>query len=755
MKRSTVMHASLATVVALLASVLLLRAAAPTSAPAGDARAADGSFAYTNRLIHEKSPYLLQHAHNPVDWYPWGDEAFAAAQKQNKPIFLSIGYSTCHWCHVMERESFSDPAIAKQINDHFIPIKVDREERPDVDETYMTFVQATTGSGGWPMTVILTPQRKPFFGGTYFPPHDVDGMTGLTTLLDKVSDAWQKDHERVVASADQIAAALAQRAAARATTSPTDAIGPDAFASVVRLLSGGFDHANGGFGSAPKFPEPSLLNFLFADSARTGDAAAAELALAQLRAMDGGGIHDQLGGGFHRYSTDARWFLPHFEKMLYDQAQLAGSYLDAYQFTRDPQYATAARSILDDVLREMTGPDGQFYSALDADSAVSAATPDERAEGRFYVWRADEIEAALGARSAAIFDAHFGVKPDGNVADDPRHKFDGRNVLYVAQSIAQTAAQFNEPVDAIQKTIDDAKRTLLAIRDQRPHPRLDDKAIVAWNGLMISAFARGGVVLDEPRYADAATRAATFIRTHLYNATAHTLQRRWRDGQAAVPAFLSDYAFYISGLIDLYEASGRIEWLQLALDLQQTQDAKFADAANGGYFSTASDEHDAALPRDRGPTDNAEPSGNSIAAMNLLRLAGYSDDGAARSRGERTLAAFASEMRREPTAWPQMLCAAELAANDRRRQIVLAGDVESPDLIALRREAFARFLPGKTVLYADGGAGQTFLATRLDFLAGVKPTNGHAAAFVCTGRTCGAPTTQPAALAKSLANRDR
>ncbi|MDB5299305.1 MAG: hypothetical protein JWO87_968, partial [Phycisphaerales bacterium] len=468
----------------------------------GDAKNPDGSFTYTNRLAKEKSPYLLQHAHNPVDWHPWGGEAFEKAKKEGKPIFLSIGYSTCHWCHVMERESFEDPAVAKLINENFIPIKVDREERPDVDRVYMAFVQGTTGSGGWPMTVLLTPELKPFFGGTYFPPEDHDGSPGLKTLIARVHEAWGKDHAKIVEFSESITKALqesAERGHGRAGEVPATAL-----AAANDKFSKEFDEQFGGFGSGTKFPQPVTLNFLFHYHQRTGDTHAREMALKTLRAMAEGGIHDPLGGGFHRYSTDRRWFLPHFEKMLYDQAQLACSYLDAYQLTHDAFYGDVARDILDYVLRDMTGPEGQFYSAEDADSATDAKEPEKKGEGAFYVWRADEIEAVIGHGPAEIFDYRFGVEPDGNVAADPRGEFPKKNVLHVAHTIEETAKKFAKADAEIRKSLDESKRKLLEARNHRPRPHRDDKSLCAWNGLMISAFARGGRVLDEPRYAQAA-----------------------------------------------------------------------------------------------------------------------------------------------------------------------------------------------------------------------------------------------------------
>jgi uncharacterized protein YyaL (SSP411 family) len=704
-----------------------------------------GGFKYTNRLAKEKSPYLLQHAHNPVDWYPWGTEAFNNAKKENKPIFLSIGYSTCHWCHVMERESFSDPAVAKLINDNFVPVKVDREERPDIDAVYMAFIEASTGSGGWPMTVFLTPDRKPFFGGTYFPPESTDGQPGLKELLPSVRQAWDKDHDKLLASADRVAAMLraAATAQAPADTQPAASAVPGKPALDTAFYAFGheFDAVHGGFGTAPKLPRPATLNFLFHYYARTGSKPARDMALQTLRAMAAGGIHDQIGGGFHRYSTDQRWFLPHFEKMLYDQAQLAESYLDAFQITHDPAYASTARDILDYVLRDMTGPDGQFYSAEDADSAVDPSHPADKNEGAFYVWTADQVREALGDSAAAVFDYRFGVEAKGNVARDPRGEFHGKSVLFDAHSVDEIARQFAKAPAEVEKILADARAKLLEARARRPRPARDDKTLVAWNGLAISAFARAGQVLHEPRYRQAAVRSAQFIRDRLYDAGTRTLSRSWREGRADVDGFLDDYACYIQGLIDVYEASLDFRWLALALELQHKQDELFGDfhdGSPGGYFSTTGTDA-SVLVRMKDAEDEAQPSGNSVAAMNLLRLSQMTDDKALRQEAERTIGAFAPLLVRSATAAPQLLSALAFSL-DKPRQIVLAGKADAPETRAMLAEIHARYMPDKVILLADGGDGQQFLAARLPFLKDVAPIAGKTTAFVCQNYTCQLPT---------------
>src|SRR5712692_1228638 len=448
-----------------------------------------GSAPHTNRLIHEKSPYLLMHAHNPVDWYAWGEEAFEKARREQKPIFLSVGYSTCHWCHVMEHESFSDPAVAETMNRYFVNIKVDREERPDVDRVYMTFVQATTGSGGWPMSVFLTPDLKPFFGGTYFPPDDRYGHPGFRTVMLRIEEAWEKDRAKVVQSADQITEYLRQRI--NADLGQAGDLEESVLHKTYEQIRASYDSAYGGFGAAPKFPRPVVFNFLLRYYARAGQKDALEMTLNTLRFMARGGIHDHIGGGFHRYSTDATWHVPHFEKMLYDQAQLAVSYTEAYQITHDPFFADTARDILGFVLRDMRAPEGGFYSALDADSMIEPGKP-QHGEGAFYVWEAKEIEPVLGPDTAAVFDYRYGVEPNGNVPaeQDFQGEFKKKNILFERHSLAETAQHFGKPEAAVRVTLDAARHKLFAARARRPGPPLDDKVLTAWNGLMISAFAR-------------------------------------------------------------------------------------------------------------------------------------------------------------------------------------------------------------------------------------------------------------------------
>jgi uncharacterized protein len=576
---------------------------------------------YTNHLINEKSPYLLQHAHNPVDWYPWGEEAFATARKENKPIFLSVGYSTCHWCHVMEGESYSDPEIAKIMNANFVSVKVDREERPDIDNIYMTFVQATTGSGGWPMNVWLTPDLKPFVGGTYFPAKDSNGNPVFRNVLLQVADAWKRRRDEIVASSKDITSQLQKFV--QSSNSSGQKVSREILQKAYNELAHSFDSEYGGFGGAPKFPRPVVLNLLLRTYAASPDSPegkhALEMTLFTLRKMAEGGIHDHLGGGFHRYSVDAVWKVPHFEKMLYDQAQLASAYLDAYQITHDSFFATTARDILDYVQRDMTGPEGGFYSAEDADSLVQAGKPDHR-EGAFYVWTKDEIDHALGPERAKIFDHVYGVEAKGNAGDsDTSGELAGKNILIERYSVADVAREFNSSEDQVRQILDESRKLLLEARNQRPRPSRDDKVVTSWNGLMISAFARGAQVLDEPRYLTTARQAANFVQTKLYRENDKTLLRTYRKGESKIDGFTDDYAFFIQGLLDLYEVSFDTDWLDLATALQNTQNALFWDKKGDAYFTTTGKDPNLFL-RSKKDFDGAEPSPNSVSALNLTRL---------------------------------------------------------------------------------------------------------------------------------------
>lgn len=661
-----------------------------------------------NKLAHTQSPYLLQHKDNPVDWRPWGEEAFAEAKRLGKPVFLSIGYSTCHWCHVMAHESFENPQIAAVMNEGFVNIKVDREERPDVDRVYMAFVQATTGSGGWPMSVWLTPDGKPFFGGTYFPPEDRYGRVGFPSLCRQIARLWREDRARVEAEGERVFSALAEAAESGSGDDDT----ADAVQAGAAAFLGAFDAVEGGFGGAPKFPRASVYAFL----QRCGGERGREAVAFTLRKMAAGGLRDHLGGGFHRYSVDALWHVPHFEKMLYDQAQLAVAYLEAWQITGDPFFAGIVRETLDYVLRDMTHPAGGFYSAEDADSLRSDG---EHAEGAFYVWTRREIVEALGPEAAEDFCRHYGVEESGNAPEgsDPHGEFTGKNILVERESGGA-------------ETFAGSRAKLLAQRATRPRPHLDDKILTAWNALMISAFARAGAAFGEPRYLEAARRAAGFLRTHLTRDGA--LLRGWRGEAGPIGGFAEDHAFLVQALLDLSEAELDDAWLEWAWDIQNRQDALFLDERAGNYFSSPAGDPLVTL-RMKEDYDGAEPSANAVSAHNLLRLARLLNDGALEERGRRVIAAAASTLARVPTAVPQMLASLHLAQTP-PAQAVLAGDPADPALRAALKQLHTSFAPARTIARAGGWA-----AERNPALSAMIPVGGRPALYLCENFTCRAP----------------
>ena len=670
-----------------------------------------------NRLVGESSPYLRQHAHNPVDWYPWGEEAFAKSRNEDKPIFLSVGYSTCHWCHVMERESFENSGIAEVLNREFVPIKVDREERPDIDRVYMTFVQATTGAGGWPMSVFLTPELKPFFGGTYFPPQTQYGRPGFKRILEALAEAWHRDRAKIdESSADVIRQMQDQEQSASDYKHALDAGVLD---SAFHYFRRTFDTRRGGFGDAPKFPRPVTLNFLHRYYFRTRNEEALEMSLATLRAMRAGGMYDQLGGGFHRYSVDAEWFVPHFEKMLYDQAQLAISYLEAYQMTKEAFYADAARGIFEYVLRDMTHAEGGFYSAEDADSVIDPAAPNHKGEGAFYVWSWDEVHAVLSASEAAEFCEYYGVERDGNVSNDPHEEFTGKNILYVARADA-----------ARERGLEKARRKLLEVRERRPRPDRDDKILTSWNSLMISAFAKGAQILGDEAYGTAARRATDFIIRNMYDATRGTLLRRYREGSAGIAGFLDDYAFFVQGLLDVYETDFDPRRLELAIVLTDKMRELFEDRERGGFFTTAEGDPSLVM-RMKDDYDGAEPAGNSVALFNLLRLAAITGRDDYQAAAKKTLDALGLRIANQPVAVPQMLAALEFSLAP-HRQVVFAGDVHSESMTALLRVFRGYFQPNTVVMMADNGM--------VAAVSDMKAIDGCATAYVCENFACQLPT---------------
>ena len=688
-----------------------------------------------NRLQHEKSPYLQQHAQNPVDWYPWGEEAFEKARREDKPIFLSIGYSTCHWCHVMERESFELESTAALLNQWFIPVKVDREERPDIDRIYMNYVQAATGGGGWPMSVWLTPDLHPFVGGTYFPPDNRYGRPGFPAILERVAQGWRDDRDKIVESSAKVMDELRRQSAATAG-------GPDHVASTVmesafRQFSRSYDSKLGGFGGAPKFPRPSVHNFLLRYWKRTGNDEALDMVVETLIAMEKGGMNDQLGGGFHRYSVDEYWLVPHFEKMLYDQAQLVTSYLEAFQATGHATLAIAARRTVDYILREMTAPEGAFWSAEDADSVVDPAHPHHKSEGWFYIWSWREVVDLLGDEKARWFAYRYGMEPDGNVVNDPHQEFTGRNILFQAHGIEEAAHHFDQPVDDVMRGLAGARQQLFQARANRVRPHLDDKILTAWNGLMISAIARAAAILDEPAYAVAARRAADFLLTTM-RAPDGGLLRRYRQGEAAIGAMLDDYAFFVHGLIDLYEATFDFHYLEQAIALTDDQRARLEDRENGGFFASA--QADAArLNRIKDDYDGAEPSGNSVALMNLLRLHRITGREDLLASARHLIRAFSTRLAASPFGMPQMLAACEFDAAP-PREIVVAGN---PDA-AMIRLLWKSFDPNRVLLNAAPEIAK-YHPTVTELAA------GPAAVCLCENFTCQAPASNAEALARLLA----
>ncbi|MBY0494924.1 MAG: thioredoxin domain-containing protein [Cyanobacteria bacterium] len=717
-----------------------------------------------NRLASEQSPYLLQHANNPVDWYPWGPEAFEAARAAGKPIFLSIGYATCHWCHVMERESFENQGVADVLNDLFISIKVDREERPDVDRVYMTFVQATTGSGGWPMSVWLTPELQPFYGGTYFPPAQQWGRPGFVDVLTEIGRAWREDRLKVVKSAAEIVDRLSQLARGQDDRRmPTEA----ALTKTFQQFQQSFDTRRGGFGDAPKFPRPSELLFLLREYARLREDAtarqASDAALAMvvqtLRAMALGGMRDHIGGGFHRYSVDGDWRVPHFEKMLYDQAQIVLACLEASQAADDPFFAQIAEDTLQYVRRDMTDPRGGFYSAEDADSFpvepqdLKTSRPHDlqKVEGAFYVWTADEIKRHLGDDSA-VFEARYGILPNGNAPFDPQNEFVNKNLLYTAQSIAEIARSTNKAPIEVAEALLRARLILFDTRELRPRPQLDDKVLTAWNGLMIAAFARASRVLgggalgqeniENPTAADlqSAIAAASFIRDVMWNAQTRTLLRRYRAGDAAIKGYAEDYAGLIFGVLELFQATGDPQWLAWARELQQRQDELFWDASGGGWFSTTGADP-SVLVRMKEDYDGAEPAPTSVSAMNLLTLAHLTGERAYSDRAGEAIASFGGRLEQTGRAVP-LMAAALSASIAESEQIVIVGPRDSGETAALWTAAHKRYRPFSVVTRVEPST-QAALAVHMPWTSDMKMMDGKPTVYICRGFACDAPATDP------------
>ena len=692
---------------------------------------ADGGPDY-NRLVFEKSPYLLQHAANPVNWYAWGEEAFWEADKQDKPIFLSIGYATCHWCHVMEKESFEDQDLAKLINDNFIPIKVDREERPDIDQIYMAVCQAVTGAGGWPLTVLLTPEKKPFFAGTYFPKHGRYGRAGMMELIPQVSSLWHEKRDELLQSAEQITDHIQG-----SSQSQSGQLDREVTRLAYQQLSERFDPQQGGFNPAPKFPSPHNLIFLLRYWFQSKEPGALEMVEKTLQKMRLGGIFDQVGYGYHRYSTDAAWRLPHFEKMLYDQAMLVLAYAEAYQATGKEQYAQIMREILTYVLRDMTSQEGGFFSAEDADS--------EGEEGLFYLWTNNEFRAYLGKDGADLLVSIFNMTEEGNFEDEATKLATGRNLLYLIEPLKELAKKKGISKDELLKLWESSRQLLFEVREKRIHPLKDDKILTDWNGLMIAALAVAGRVLNDQSYVAAAKKAADFLWKTLRDEDG-LLLKRFRDGEAGLPAHLDDYAFFIWGLLEIHQADFETEHLERALGLNQTMLDTFWDQESGGLFFTAVGQTDL-IHRNKEIYDGAIPSGNSVAAMNLIRLARLTSNPDYEEKAYQIGNSFAERINLIPQGHTHFLSAL-LFAYGPSYEVVISGDRNADDTREMLNRLWTHYSPNKVLLVRSQGDKSLFsLIPALQYQEGHE---GKATAYVCQDFQCSAPTTDPDEMIKLL-----
>ena len=680
----------------------------------------------TNHLIKETSPYLLQHAHNPVDWYPWDSEALERARREDKPILLSIGYSACHWCHVMERECFEDVAIAGLMNEHFVPIKVDREEHPDLDHVYMEAVQAMTGSGGWPLTVFLTPQGEPFYGGTYFPPQDSHGLPAFSRVLLAVADAYNTRRSQVAATADQLVSYLKERSSVKATPQPLDG---DILRQAYQAVAASFDHENGSFSSAPKFPQPMVQEFLLRYHHRSQESQALQMVELTLDKMAKGGIYDQIGGGFHRYSTDARWLVPHFEKMLYDNALLSRLYLHAYQATGNTGYRHIAEDTLDYVLREMTDSAGGFYSAQDADS--------EGVEGKYYVWTAKEIIGLLGQEEGRLIGQYFGISDEGN--------FDGRNVLHVPTDIETFAAAVGVRQEELGATIEQSRRRLLAAREQRVRPSRDEKIVTSWNSLMLGSFAEAASILGREDYRSAATASADFLLHELRRDD--VLMHSYKDRKSKIPGYLDDYALLIGGLLALHEASFEPRWLEEAISLADAMTYRFWDGEQHGPFYDTGQDHSVLFLRPRDILDSVKPCGGSAAADVLLRLAIITGETAFEKRAVAALSSVREQIRAHPLGFGHWLCALDFHLSN-PKEIVIAGMHNDQRTQALLRIIHARYMPNRVLVGVDPGKPHALTAAPL--LRNRTMIHGYPTVYLCQRHICHTPTSDPSALEREL-----
>jgi uncharacterized protein YyaL (SSP411 family) len=690
-----------------------------------------------NRLINEKSPYLIKHATNPVDWYPWGEEAFERARMEDKPVFLSIGYSTCHWCNVMEEESFSDPEVASLMNEMFVSIKVDREERPDIDGIYMTVCQMLTGTGGWPLTIIMTPEKKPFFAGTYFPKESRFGRVGMMELIPRIKEVWETKRHEVLESAEKITSSLREVF----THEAGEKLDASAMEAAYKELSSGFDMERGGFGTSVKFPMPHNLLFLLRYWKRTGDDEALQMVTKTLSAMRRGGVYDHLGFGFHRYSTDPEWLVPHFEKMLYDQALIALVYIEAYQATGEEEYASTAREIFTYALREMTSHEGGFYSAQSADS--------EGEEGKFYVWKEEEIRDTLDKDEAALALRVFNIESGGNFIEPLEGVKTGENILHLKAPIANTAAVLDMPEDELKARIEAVRNKLFEARLKRVAPDTDDKVLADWNGLMIAALARGAQVLGDPDYRRAAEKAADFILRNMRDPGGRLLHR-WREGHAAYRASADDYALLTWGLMELYETGFDASHLEAALDLTGEFIRNFWDEKAGGFYFTAStaSEH---IVRMKEAADNAMPSSNSVAMLNLLRLGRLTANAELEQKAARISRAFAKSARKAPSAYTMLLSALDFGEGP-SHEVVIVGEKGEDDTEAMLSALRGKFLPNMVVLFKPSSEKEPRISSLAPFIEHMSMKDGKSTAYVCKNFQCDLPTTDPSKMLELLGN---
>lgn len=691
--------------------------------------------AQSNRLSHQKSPYLLQHADNPVDWYPWSEEAFNRAKREDKPIFLSIGYSTCHWCHVMEHESFEDPEVAQTMNEVYVCIKVDREERPDIDSIYMNVCQAMTGSGGWPLSIVMTPEKKPFFAGTYIPKHSVYGRIGMIELAARIKEIWHSRRGEINDTADKIVSNLWEIS----ERIEGEKLDEETLDKTYAQLNQRFDHERGGFGDAPKFPTPHNFFFLLRYWRRTGQSRALEMVEKSLQNMRLGGIYDHVGFGFHRYSTDRYWFLPHFEKMLYDQALLMMAYTETYLATKKEDYKQTAHEIITYVLRDMIHPEGGFYSAEDADS--------EGVEGKFYLWSVNELRQHLTTEDAELMIRVYNCKQGGNYVEETGHHFAGLNIVHLDKSLAETAYSIHDKSSDLIQTIERIRQKLFAMREKRIHPHKDDKILTDWNGLMIAALSKAGQAFHEPAYKNAACRSADFILKKLRRNDGRLLHR-FRDEEAAISGFIDDYAFFIWGLIEIYEATFKVQYLQDALNLANEMISLFWDNENGGFFFAAED-NESLIARQKEVYDGAVPSGNSVAMMDLLRLGRITSNQDFENKAIQICKTFSSTIHQIPSAFTQLVSAVDFLQGP-SYEVIIAGKDKGEDTSELIDAIHSNFLPNIVLLYKPTDEESPEISHLLQSLQHHSVINGKAAAYVCRNFTCNKPTTDSAEMLKML-----